>query len=87
MCFCKKKIKKHFQYNMELDYTSSSFKEALLEGRVQEHDIYDYIAYYNNFEEELGISLGEFLGMSDNQYVDWVTGSPLSLIEMFKADY
>lgn len=83
----KKKIKKSFPYNLNFDYSGASFKEALLAGHVTENDIYDYIAYYNNFEEELGVTLGDFLGMSDNQYIDWITGSPLTLTEMFQADY
>lgn len=89
MCLFKKKksASPKFQYNVNFDYSGAPFKEALLAGHVKENDIYDYIAYYNQFEDELGVSLAEFLGMSDNQYVDWVTGSPISLTDMLKANY
>lgn len=90
MCFFRKKENKHvpsFRYSPDFDYQGLSYKEALLMGKVQEQDIYDYIAYFNAHEKEIGGQLGEFLGMSDNQYLDWITGSPVTLTEMFQADY
>lgn len=66
-------------------FMKTNFKEALLSGKICEEVIMEYVTFWNTYET--GKPIEEFLGMTDNQYLDWIVGSPVGLVQLLEVDY
>lgn len=66
-------------------FMKTTFKKAFLSGKICEDAIMDYVTFWNCLNT--GKTIEDFLGMSDNQYLDWVMNAPISLKEILITDY
>ena len=66
-------------------FMKRTFKDAFLSGKICEDTIMDYVVFWNTCDT--GKTIEEFLGMSSNQYLDWITNCPFGLFQMLSMDY
>ena len=66
-------------------FMKRTFKDAFLSGKICEDTIMDYVVFWNTCDT--GKTIEEFLGMSSNQYLDWITNCPVGLFQMLSTDY
>ena len=66
-------------------FMKKTFKDAFLSKEVCESVIMDYKLFWEKLET--GKTIQEFLGMSENQYIDWLTNAPVGMREMLLTDY
>jgi hypothetical protein len=66
-------------------FMKRTFKDDFLSGKICEGTIMDYVVFWNTCDT--GKTIEEFLGMSSNQYLDWITNCPVGLFQMLSMDY